>query len=119
MNHFRSLFSSQRVDEKETLEQILDSWRNNGYLLDPHSAVGVRAALKSNFSSNVPVVSLATAHPAKFTEAIIAAGVDCKVPIPEHVSNIFAMDEKYEILPNDLNEIQSQINRFFSSNSPV
>ena len=113
MNHFRSLFSSQRVDEKETLEQISDSWRNNGYLLDPHSAIGVKAVLKSNFSSNVPVVSLATAHPAKFTEAIIAAGVDCKVPVPEHVSNIFAMDEKYDILPNDLNEIQSQISRFF------
>jgi len=119
MNNLRSLFSSQRVGEKETLEQISDSWRNNGYLLDPHSAVGVRAALKSNFSSNVPVVSLATAHPAKFTEAIIAAGVDREVHVPEHVSNIFELDEKYEILPNDLNEIQSQINRFFSNKDIV
>ena len=113
MNHLRSLFSSRRVDDKETLQQISDCWQNNGYLLDPHSAIGVKAVRKSNFSSNVPVVSLATAHPAKFTEAIIAAGVDCKVPVPEHVSNIFTMDEKYEILPNDLTEIQSQINQFF------
>ena len=119
LNHLRSLFSSQRVDEKETLEQISDSWRNNRYLLDPHSAVGVRAAIKSNFSSNIPVVSLATAHPAKFTEAIIAAGVDCEVHVPEHVSNIFELDEKYEILPNDLNEIQSQMNRFFSNKDIV
>ena len=70
-------------------------------------------------SSNIPVVSLATAHPAKFTEAIIAAGVDCEVDVPEHVSNIFELDEKYEILPNDLNEIQSQINRFFSNKDIV
>ncbi len=111
MKNFRGLFSSQRIDETETLEQIADSWRNNRYLLDPHSAIGVRAALKSNFSSNTPVVSLATAHPAKFTEAVIAAEIDCEVKVPDHVSNIFNLDEKYEIFPNNLREIHSHINQ--------
>ena len=112
MNKFRKLFSSQRVDQNETLEQISDSWRKTKYLLDPHSAIGVRAALKSNFSPNTPIVSLATAHPAKFTEAVIAAGVDCKLEAPNHASNIFNLDERYEVFPNDINEIQSHINRF-------
>ncbi len=112
MKNFRGLFSSQRIGERETLQQISDSWRNNRYLLDPHSAIGVRAALKSKFPSNIPVVSLATAHPAKFTEAILAAKVDCDVKVPKHVADIFSLDEKYEVLPNDLAEIRSQINRF-------
>ncbi|RMZ91918.1 hypothetical protein DV736_g860, partial [Chaetothyriales sp. CBS 134916] len=75
----RAIFSTYRVSNDETIEQIRSAYRGQtiekkGYVLDPHSAIGVAAALreiKANSSDqNEPVVSLATAHPAKFAGAV-------------------------------------------------
>lgn len=65
-------FESERVDDAQTVATIKDFYARLGYILDPHSAVGVAAALRSvaRAGAGVPHVALATAHPAKFSHAV-------------------------------------------------
>jgi threonine synthase len=62
------LFLATSVGEEETVETIKSTYESHGYVLDPHSAVGVAAA--SRFKLTSPLISLATAHPAKFPDAV-------------------------------------------------
>lgn len=65
-------FESERVDDEQTVATIKDFYGRLGYILDPHSAVGVAAALRSvaRAGSHVPHIALSTAHPAKFAHAV-------------------------------------------------
>ena len=109
MDKARALFSSQRVSDEETCQQIASTWQDCEYLLDPHSAIGVKAALDSGLSAQVPVVTLATAHPAKFPDAIKSAGLDQEVALPWHLRDLFQRGERMEVLPNDLAAVQAFI----------
>jgi threonine synthase len=109
MRRARALFSSQCVSDEQTCEQIASTWRDCGYLLDPHSAIGVRAALQSDLPPETPVISLATAHPAKFPDAIKAAGVTGDVDLPTHLSDLFDRPERMAVLPNELGAVQAFI----------
>jgi threonine synthase len=102
----RALFSSQRVSDEETCAQIAATWRECEYLLDPHSAIGVRAALDSGLAADIPVVTLATAHPAKFPEAIAKAGLTEKPGLPPHLAGLFDRAERFAVLANDLSAVQ-------------
>ena len=103
----RGLFSSQCVSDEETCAQIADTWRECEYLLDPHSAIGVKAALEAGLGSGVPIITLATAHPAKFPEALNAAGLDREVALPLHLRDLFEREERVSVLPNDLAAVQA------------
>lgn len=109
MDKARALFSSQRVSDEETCQQIASTWQDCEYLLDPHSAIGVKAALDSGLSAQVPVVTLATAHPGKFPDAIKSAGLDQEVALPWHLRDLFQRSERMEVLPNDLAAVQAFI----------
>ena len=109
MDKARALFSSQRVSDEETRQQIASTWQDCEYLLDPHSAIGVKAALDSGLSAQVPVVTLATAHPGKFPDAIKSAGLDQEVALPWHLRDLFQRSERMEVLPNDLAAVQAFI----------
>jgi threonine synthase len=79
-----------------------------GYLLDPHSAVGTRAAralLRDR--PEVPVVALATAHPAKFPEAVESA-TGVRPNLPPHLADLMAGPERFTVLPNE----QPMLERF-------
>jgi threonine synthase len=65
-------FSSRSVNQEETLATIASFYKDTGYLLDPHTAVGVKAALEKT-QDGTPVICLATAHPAKFGAAVTSA----------------------------------------------
>jgi len=106
MARARALFSSHRVSDEQTCEQIARSWRECEYLLDPHSAIGVAAALAADLPPEVPVVTLATAHPAKFPDAIRSAGLDRAVSLPLHLQDLFERPERFEVLPNALAAVQ-------------
>lgn len=72
-------FTSRSVSEEETIETIRSFYKEHDYLLDPHTAVGVKAA--QTCGGDRPIVCLATAHPAKFGDAIVKAiGKDPKLP---------------------------------------
>ena len=107
MDRARVLFASQRVSDEETCRQIAASWEECEYLLDPHSAIGVKAALEAGLPPQVPVVTLATAHPAKFPEAIRTAGLDHEVELPLHLRDLFEREERVEVLPNELAAVQA------------
>ena len=105
----RALFSSVSVSDEETCAQIASTWEQSEYLLDPHSAIGVRAALTSNLKPDIPVVSLATAHPAKFPDAVERAGVKKAASLPAHLESLFQRPEKFEVLNNDLPTVKNYI----------
>tara|TARA_R110002049_G_scaffold123980_1_gene279339 strand:+ start:1619 stop:3016 length:1398 start_codon:yes stop_codon:yes gene_type:complete len=109
MARARALFSSHCVSDEQTCEQIASTWRECEYLLDPHSAVGVRAALQSDVDKATPVITLATAHPAKFPEAIKQSGLSQVVALPEHLKDLFERDERLDVVPNELAAVQAFI----------
>jgi threonine synthase len=109
MSRARALFSSHCVSDAQTCEQIASTWAQCEYLLDPHSAVGVRAALHSNVAAGTPIITLATAHPAKFPEAIKQAGLSQVVALPLHLQDLFERTERLDVVPNNLAAVQAFI----------
>jgi len=104
LNGARALFCAHRSDEAETTETIRAVHRSTGILVDPHTAVAVAAAQKARAAGDVaaetPLVILATAHPAKFPDAVEKA-VGFKPSLPERAGDLYALAERYEVLPND------------------
>ncbi len=77
----RQIFTAARVDDELTVKTIQDVYKESGYILDPHSAVGVAASKLLERELPDPVICLATAHPAKFPDAIQKAiGVTPALP---------------------------------------
>src|SRR5439155_15061787 len=78
-----------------------------GYLLDPHSACGVVAARKtlSNQSRHIPHIALATAHPAKFPDAMAAITGE-RPSLPPRLASLMTDPERVTVLPNDLGAVQ-------------
>lgn len=107
MRDARTLFTSQCVSDDETCAQIASTWNECEYLLDPHTAIGARAALDSGLAGDCPVVTLATAHPAKFPDAIKSAGLNEEVHLPLHLRDLFEREERFEVLPNELAAVQT------------
>ncbi len=99
--NMREIFAASRADEGETADTIREVYRTNGYVLDPHTAVGVAVARKLGADkADAPLVVLGTAHPAKFPEAVFAAcGVNPE--LPPSFSDLMRRKERVTGLPND------------------
>jgi threonine synthase len=97
----RADFDAQAVDEAAGADEIGATWREAGYLIDPHTAIGVRAsrALLAR-RPDTPVVALATAHPAKFPEAV-AAATGHRPALPAHLADLMDRPERFTVIPND------------------
>jgi threonine synthase len=97
----RADFDAFRVDEPACAEEMGRIYRTSGMIIDPHTAVGVHAARKALAASPAtPVVALATAHPAKFPEAVEAA-TGVRPPLPEPLSDLMDRKEAIAVLPNN------------------
>jgi threonine synthase len=105
----REHFDSYAVNDEVTVATIAQVFDESEYLLDPHSAIGVKAARECWRDRSVPMITLATAHPAKFPEAIIKSGQENEPALPHHMADLFAREERYTVLPKDLPEIQAFI----------
>jgi threonine synthase len=102
----RDEFDAFRVTEAETTQEIAQSWRETGYLADPHTAVGLSAARKTKGNAPAsPLVVLGTAHPGKFPDAI-ARATGIQPDPPRRFAGLFDKKERFSILPNDQNEIE-------------
>ncbi len=97
-------FLSHSATEEETIATIAQVYRQHGYLLDPHSAVGVRAAQVCRHASR-PVVCLATAHPAKFGAAVSKA-IGSEPPLPPALADLDKRESRCEILNADVDEVR-------------
>ena len=98
----RSLFDSYKVDDQQTVNTIADVYETTEYLLDPHSAIGVEAARQVRRRDDIPMITLATAHPAKFPEAVMKAGYPHEPELPHHMATLFEDEERCTVLENDL-----------------
>ena len=108
LDAIRAQFGAARIDERETAAMISRMRENTGELVDPHSAVGIAAAAKLRGDVTVPMVTLATAHPAKFPDAVKAAtGVHPE--LPPAMQDLFTRDERLATLPNDLAAVEAFI----------
>ena len=83
--------------------------QTNGYLLDPHTATGIHVA-RQKASPETPMIVLATAHPAKFPDAVEAAG-GVRPVLPEWLAGMMDATERYTVLPSDLKMVEDHINR--------
>ena len=100
----RELFSSLGVDDATTCSVIADVYKRTGFLIDPHTAVGVEAARVCNQDKSVPMITLATAHPVKFADAVTRAGLESPA-LPAHLQDLFEHKERYEVLDNSVDEV--------------
>jgi threonine synthase len=100
-------FASKSVSEDETLATIKQFYHEHNYLLDPHTAVGVNAAQKCR-SENIPVVCLATAHPAKFGEAVLKA-IGKTPDLPPGLQGLEDKESRCEVLDPDIKTVQDFI----------
>jgi threonine synthase len=103
----RADFAAGRTSEAETRATIRATWEQSAYLLDPHTAVGVAQA-KPFLGLGTPVVTLGTAHPAKFPAAVKqATGVEPALPV--WLADLYGRVERYDVLDNDLAQVEAFI----------
>jgi threonine synthase len=99
------VFRAARSDDADTLATMAEVHRDTGILIDPHTAVGVSAARRCR-APGVPVVTMATAHPAKFPDAVKrATGIHPE--LPEHLSDLLERPERTTSMVNDLAAVQA------------
>ncbi|WP_293868947.1 threonine synthase [uncultured Alsobacter sp.] len=102
-------FVAGRADEDAVKAEMARTWKAAGYLLDPHTAVGVsvgRSVLER--APATPLVVLGTAHPAKFPKAVHdATGVE--PALPQHLVDLHDRQERFSVLPNDLQRVEDFI----------
>jgi threonine synthase len=92
-------FAGHRVDDPATLAEIGQTYKRTGMLIDPHTAVAVAAARAHR--GDAPMVALATAHPAKFADAVEQA-TGARPPLPPALVEIMGKPERVVVLPNDI-----------------
>jgi threonine synthase len=104
----RKVFRAGRASEKDVAKTISKTLEATGYLLDPHTAIGVFVANKHETAS-VPMVTLATAHPAKFPAAVkSASGID--PALPTWLANLMVREERFDVLDAELKAVETFIN---------
>ena len=107
LDQIRHEFSSGATDEAETAETIRRTLAETGELLDPHTAVGYAVAQKAEASQS-PMVTLATAHPAKFPDAVEkASGI--RPGLPKRLAYLLDAPERFTVLPNDVGAVRDFI----------
>ncbi|MHA4837300.1 threonine synthase [Sphingopyxis sp. MSC1_008] len=102
----RGPFASASIDGDAMALALRWAQEHGGQIIDPHSAVGLAAARALEIDADIPVVTLATAHPAKFREAVErATGV--RPPLPARLGNLFDREERYTRLPGDYDAVKA------------
>ena len=105
----RTLFTGFRLDDDGTEAEIRRLWRL-GYLADPHSAIGIAAA-RAHRIDRVPTIAAATAHPAKFPDAMERA-TGLRPPLPPRLADLYDRPERFTCVPGELAAIESQVRTF-------
>ena len=105
------LFEGHRFDDQGTLELMRAISAKTGEVLDPHSAIGAGAGLKATLKADSPMVALATAHPAKFPDAVEKA-TGARPGLPPHLADLFERPERYDVIANDLDAIRAYVSTF-------
>jgi threonine synthase len=104
----KPLFASARIDGDSMTMAMRWAQEKAGQVIDPHSAIGLAAARAAGLPSDVPVVTLATAHPAKFPDAVErATGV--RPSLPSRIGGLFDRAEQFDVLPATPDAIKAYV----------
>ncbi|VVT11917.1 threonine synthase [Erythrobacter sp. EC-HK427] len=103
-----ALFTSARVDEAQMAQAMAYAAAHYGEIIDPHTAIGLHAAREVGVDPAVPVVTLATAHPAKFRDAVERA-TGARPALPKRVGDLFEREERYDSLPGDYAAVRDYV----------
>lgn len=107
LSGIRSSFAAGRCNEQQTSDTIAALWREAGYLLDPHTAIGVHVA-REHEDGSTPMVVLGTAHPAKFPDAVEkASGV--RPELPENLKGMMTAEERQQVLAAEQGAVENYI----------
>jgi threonine synthase len=112
-NKIKKDFLAYAINDDKTKKTIANYFKLTNEILDPHSAIGVEASdqyLSSEEYQNEIVITLATAHPAKFEQAVIDSGL-AKPQLPLFLSDLFHKKERFEIIQNNLNSVKEFITK--------
>lgn len=101
---FRREFLAGRLDEAGTARVMSRLKEETGILVDPHTAVGIGVAEAQSLDPRVPVVALATAHPAKFPDAVARAIGEAPIA-PESLRRVMTAQERFTVLPNEVRAV--------------
>ena len=108
------LFVGGSADQAEVARTIAATLRATGELIDPHTAVGLAVAARNEPEAGIPMVTLATAHPAKFPDAVVAAtGVEPR--LPERYADLMRRPERSLTLDNDLAVVEAAVRDRFGN----
>ena len=107
LQHLREIYDSGRVSEAETLSTIARVRAETGEVVCPHTAVGIKVA-DDHRRPGVPMITLATAHPAKFPDAVEQA-IGIRPPLPPHMARLFDLPERVTRVENDNEALKSLI----------
>ncbi|MEG3177905.1 threonine synthase [Sphingomonas sp. RB3P16] len=103
-----ALFASDRIDLDDMALAMRWACEASGQVLDPHTAIGLAAARRADLPADVPVVTLATAHPAKFRDAVERATGQRPV-LPARIGDLFQREERYASLPGTFEAVTAYI----------
>jgi threonine synthase len=109
------LFVGYRMGDDETLAAIKALHASSGYLADPHTIIGIEAA-RALARPGVPIIAEATAHPAKFPDAIMAA-TGIHPPLPAHLADLYEREERYTCIPAEIEVIEAEVRALVSRNA--
>lgn len=109
----RQDFDAVRIDEAQTAATMRAIHRGSGLLIDPHTAVGVAAAGQVA-TTDTPMITLSTAHPAKFPDAVIAATGETP-SLPAHLADLHERSERFEIIENSQQAVETFIDETVSN----
>jgi threonine synthase len=112
----RQEFTGFTLDDPGTLAEMARTYREAGYLADPHTAIGLAAA-RDCAPIGMPVIIAATAHPAKFPDAVTRA-VGIRPALPPALADLYDREEFFVRAPNDLSRVQNLVRNFANRNVP-
>src|ERR1700761_981568 len=112
----RGLLHGFRLDDPGTEAEIRRLHAATGYLADPHTAIGVAAARALPCAAGIPVVAMGPAHPEKLPNAMQRA-TGHRPELPPRMQDLFAREERYTVLPNDLTAVEAAVRALAGRNT--
>jgi threonine synthase len=112
----RHLFHGFRLDDPGTEAEIRRLYSSTGYLADPHSAIGIAAARALPCGGGIPVVAMATAHPAKFPD-VMERAIGRRPMLPPSMADLFKREERFAVLPNELSRVEAAVRALVGRNT--
>jgi threonine synthase len=113
----RTVFHGFRLDDAGIEAEIRRLYEATGYLADPHTAVGIAGARALPPAPAIATVAVATAHPAKFPDAIEQA-VGWRPPLPPRLADLYDRAERFLVLPNELRAVEAAVRALTRRNAP-